>query len=504
MPALLDAALAQQPQTRARTKDHQRWHSAHLLRFIALQDDAEAFRLWLSELAPGTSNGLNARSLVCQHIALLDQLLCEQLNAILHTPALQAMEARWLGLWTLVDSAGNADNIKVKLLNASWKDLVRDMERAPDVDQSSLFDIVYNQEFGSPGGEPFGILLGDYEVSHRPDKDHPYDDIFTLQGISRTAAAAFAPFVCGASPKLFGLDSFQTLGMPINLPAVFEHKEYLRWHSLRDQEDSRFLGVTLPRVLMRRPYPERFTHFRGIRFQEYNDPQARNYVWGNACFAFGSVLIREFAEVGWFAHICGVARDYLGGGLVNRFPALPYATDSRPHRTRMVTDVLITDFQERDLSELGLISLCHCYDTPLSAFNSTPSLQRPKPMGSKSADANARISAMLQQVLCASRFAQYIKVMIRDKVGAYIRPQECERLLQQWLDQYTTGRDDLAWEMLARYPLREARVEVTEEPGKPGVYQSIIHLKTHYTVDQLVSELRLTTSLNPAAFGTVS
>lgn len=502
MPALLDAAIAQQSDARA--QDSQRFRSAQLLHFLAIQDAAEAFRHWQCDISPTVANGLNARSIISQQIALLDELICEQLNEILHSPELQAMEARWLGLWNLVDSAGNADNIKIKLLNASWKDLVRDMERAPDADQTSLFDIVYNQEFGSPGGEPFGVLLGDYQVSHRPDSEHPYDDIFTLQGISRTAAAAFAPFVCGASPRLFGLDSFQTLGMPINLPAVFEHKEYLRWHSLREQEDSRFLGVTLPRVLMRRPYPERFASFRGIRFQEYSDAQARNYVWGNACFAFGCVLIREFAEVGWFAHIRGVSRDYLGGGLVNRFPSLPYATDSRQHRTKMITDVLITDFQERDLSELGLISLCHCYDTPLSAFNSTPSLQRPKAMGSKSADANARISAMLQQVLCASRFAQYIKVMIRDKVGSYIRPQECERLLQQWLDQYTTGRDDLAWEMLARYPLREARVEVTEAAGQPGVYQSIIHLKTHYTVDQLVSELRLTTALNPAAFGTVN
>nr|WP_246341304.1 type VI secretion system contractile sheath large subunit [Simiduia aestuariiviva] len=473
-------------------------------RFLAERDEASAFSIWLNDIASSQSRIFRVKPLLCRAIAELDELINEQLNEILHNSTLQAMEARWIGLWELVDSGSHCDNVKIKLLDMSWKDLVRDIDRAPDIDQTALFHLVYNLEFGTPGGEPYGVLLGDYDVCHRPTAGKPHDDIHTLQGISRVAAAAFAPFICGAAPELFGLDSFDTLGLPVNLENVFAQKEYLRWRSLRKQEDSRFVGITLPRVLLRAPYTNRRTAFRGLQFKEQvaNKTNER-YLWGNCCFAFGTVLIREFAEVGWFSHIRGAPRDYLGGGLVTRLPSLPYQTDSKPGRTRMVTQVLISDFQERELSDLGFISLCQSFDTPFACFNSTPSLQDAKNYSLKSANANARISAMLQQVLCASRFAQYVKVMIRDKVGSYIRDKECERMIQRWLDQYTTGRDDLSWEMLARYPLREARVEVNEEPGKPGVYQSIIHLKTHYTVDHLVSELKLTTAINPASFGAI-
>jgi type VI secretion system protein ImpD len=475
-----------------------------LHRFLSERDDATAFSIWLNDVLSRDDVVFRAKPFLCRAIAEIDVLINDQLNEILHHPEFQAMEARWLGLWELVDSASLADNVKIKLLDISWKDLVRDIDRAPDVDQTALFHLVYNLEFGTPGGEPFGVLLGDYEICHRPTAGKPYDDIHTLQGISRVAAAAFAPFICGAAPELFGLDNFDTLGLPVNLENVFSQKEYIRWRALRKQEDSRFIGITLPRVLLRGPHTTRRTAFKGMQFKEHASyKNNERHLWGNCCFAFGTVLIREFAEVGWFSHIRGAPRDYLGGGLVTRLPSLPYTTDTKPGRTRMVTQVLISDFQERELSDLGFISLCQSFDTPYACFNSTPSLQDAKSYSLKSANANARISAMLQQVLCASRFAQYVKVMIRDKVGSYIRDKECERMIQRWLDQYTTGRDDLSWEMLARYPLREARVEVNEEPGKPGVYQSIIHLKTHYTVDHLVSELKLTTALNPASFGSI-
>ncbi|UTA46623.1 type VI secretion system contractile sheath large subunit [Simiduia sp. 21SJ11W-1] len=498
---LADTLTASQQRDNARVSANSS-KSYALARFINEPDEQAAFSLWLNEIQLINPNGFKLKSLLSRLIAEIDERINTQVNLIIHNKKFQALEASWLGLWELVDTASLSDNVKIKVLDLSWKDLVRDIDRAPDVDQTALFHLVYNLEFGTPGGEPFGVLLGDYEVSHRPTSARPHDDIHTLQGVSRVAAAAFAPFICGAAPELFGLDNFDTLGLPLDLHSVFNQKEYLRWRSLRKLEDSRFVGITLPRVLMRAPYTTRHTAFNGIKFKEdISHKNSERYLWGNACFAFGTVLIREFAEVGWFSHIRGVPRDYLGGGLVTRFPALAYNTDSKPGRVRMSTQVLISDFQERELSDLGFISLCHSIDTPYACFNSTPSLQDARVFNSKSASANARISAMLQQVLCASRFAQYIKVMIRDKVGSYIRDKECERLIQRWLDRYTTGRDDLSWEMLARYPLREARVEVTEEPGKPGVYQSVIHLKTHYTVDHLVSELRLTTALNPNGIG---
>lgn len=474
-----------------------------LRKFLDEPDDLFAFEYWLQELCSCTNS---ERYTVSQWLSViigqLDELICEQLNAILHHAQFQRLESSWRGLSLLVSQSPGAENIKIKLLDLSWRDLSRDIERAPDYDQSGFFHLVYNEEFGTPGGEPFGLLIGDYYVSHQPFDGHPYDDVFTLSGITHTAAAAFAPFICSATPQLFGVDSFDDLAKPIDFSEVFRQKQYIRWNSLRDLEDSRFLGIMLPQVLLREPYTTGFSAYRGLRFQEnVTASHSKKYLWGNSVFAMGCVLMREFDDVGWFSHIRGVARDHLGGGLVSQLPTLSYGVDSSAQWVRMSTSILVTDFAERELSELGFTCLCHCYDSPYSAFNSVPSLQRPKKYNSKSATANARISGMLQQILCASRFAHYIKVMIRDKVGAYMNAADCERQLQQWMDRYTTGRDDLSWEMLARYPLREARVRVMDEPGKAGSYQSVIHLKTHYTVDHLVSELKLTTALSQIGVG---
>lgn len=469
-----------------------------LSRFLACSDDERAFRIWVDQFGGRETAGrFSARRWINQQIAQIDELISEQVNTILHHDRFQKLEASWRGLWFLVDALISVENTRIRLLDVSWRDLSRDMERAADFDQSGLFHLVYNQEFGIPGGEPFSVLLGDYYVSHKPYEGHPYDDVFTLQGISRAAAASFCPFVCSAAPQLFGIDSYEELNSTINFDEAFRSAEYVRWRSLREREDTRFLALTLPQVLMREPYTPEQKKQRGIFFrEEVRGRDNRRYLWGNACFALGTVLIREFSEVGWFSHIRGVPRDHLGGGLVTQFPSPTYKTDTTPGMLKMSTSVTITDHLERELSDFGLISLCHCYQTPYAAFNNCPSLQISKNYGSKSANANARISAMLQQILCGSRFAQYIKVIVRDKIGSYITADACERYLQDWLDQYSTGRDDLSWEMMARYPLREARVRVAEEPGKPGHYSSIIHLKTHYSVDHLVSELKLTTSLN--------
>jgi type VI secretion system protein ImpD len=466
--------------------------------FLREDDDIIAFEIWFTHFSEsGSHQHQRLTSWLNVQIALLDEMLSEQLNHVLHHPKLQQLESGWRGLWYLIEAVTADTNIRLKFLDASWKDVSRDFERAADFDQSGLFHLVYNQEFGVAGGLPYSVLLGNYEVAHRPFAGHPYDDINTLKGLCHVAAASFAPFICGAAPQLFGIDDFDTLGLPIDLDNVFQQKEYLRWRSLRDMEDSRFLAITLPRVLLREPYTLSFAAYQGVRFKEEVEARtSHKYLWGNACFALGAVLIREFAEVGWFSHIRGAPRDFHGGGLVTQFPAMKYKTDSSVSARKMFTSVLITDGLERELSEHGFIPLCHCYDTPYAAFNSCRSLQRPKIHQGETAGANARISAMMQHILCASRIAQYIKVMARDKVGSYASAKDCERLLQHWLDQYTTGREDLSWEMMARYPLRQARVIVEENREKPGSYQSVIHLKCHYTVDHLVSELKLTTTLD--------
>ena len=494
-------SFSTQSQASRSASDSSRSSSWHWLdSFLREDDDIRAFELW-SDHALDTDRTrfhLSLRSCLNQQIAAIDELLSEQLNNILHHPKFQQLESGWRGLWYLIEAAEVEANVKVKLLDLSWRDLTRDYERAADFDQSGLFHLIYSQEFGAPGGEPYSVLLGNYEVSHRPFPGHPHDDVNTLKAISQTAAAAFAPFICGTAPQLFGLDDFDTLGLPIDLDNIFRQSEYTRWRSLRQTEDCRFVSLCLPRILMRAPYTQTFSAYRGLRFHEETADGNQSFLWGNSCFAMGVVLIREFAEVGWFSHIRGAPRDVNGGGLVTQFPALKYKPDSSVCRQQMFTSVLITDHLERELSEQGFIPLCHNYDTPYAAFNSCRSLQLPKEYQSEAANANARISAMLQHILCASRMAQYIKVMARDKVGSYVSAKDCERLLQQWLDQYTTGREDLTWEMMARYPLRQARVIVNEDPEKPGSYQSVIHLKCHYTVDHLVSELKLTTSINAA------
>ncbi|MCE2026691.1 type VI secretion system contractile sheath large subunit [Sessilibacter corallicola] len=434
---------------------------------------------------------------ISRWIAQIDRLISEQLDEVLHSDKFQKLEAAWYGLQRLTEASANSKKVKVRFLDISWREVTRDIERSPDFDQSALFELVYNREFGIAGGEPIGILLGNYDVTHRPTADHPHDDINTLKGIAQVAAAAFCPFICSVKPELFGLDSYDELGAHIRLSELFLEKEYTRWQSLRDMEDSRFIGLALPRILMRTPHEDYQFPKAKLHYNECVDgPDSSKYLWGNAVFALGVVLIREFIDVGWFAHIRGAPRDSLSGGLVIDFPKQYQRTDSGDHMPLMTTSTLITDTLEHELSELGLIPLCHCMHTGFSSFHSIPSIQKPKIYTKKSATANARISSLLQQMLCASRFAQYIKIIIRDKIGSYKSAKDCERHLQQWLNGYSTGREDLPWESLARYPLREARVSVMDDPRSPGNYQSIIHLKTHYTVDHLVSELKLTTTLN--------
>lgn len=470
------------------------------------QDDAlESLRLWLEVVgsAGDAPSPLRVKSYLAQHIALLDQRISEQLNGILHQPQFQALEASWRGLDKLVECANNYSNVKIRCLDVSWREVAKDIDRAADFDQSALFNLIYNQEFGIAGGQPFGVLLGDYQVSHRPSRKYPNDDISTLRGMAQIGAAAFAPFICGGSAELFGLDNFDHLAQPINIDNIFSQQEYAGWRGLRAMEDARFLGIALPQVLMRKPYRNQLLKPGALLFNEqvaYKD--SSRYLWGNACYALGMVLIREFGDVGWFSHIRGAPRDHLGGGLVTDFPSLDYGTDSAASAQKIITQVVITDSRERELSAHGFLSLCDCYDTPFAAFQSCPSLQQAKTYTSKAATANARMSAMLQQVLCASRFAHYIKVMIRDKVGSFTSARECEQMLQNWLNQYTTGREDLEWDSLSRYPLRSARIQVREQVGRPGIYSSVIHLKPHYIVDQLVSELRLTSELHLPSFGT--
>lgn len=467
--------------------------------FISEDDPNKALEYWLDhrvarDVATKTPRAVD--NVLLRSIAEIDELINSQLNAVLHHPKFQKLEATWRSTWSLVQETDGAQNIKIKLLDINWAEVSKDISRASEFDQTQLFQKIYNDEYGTPGGEPYGVLIGDYEVSHRPSDEHPYDDTSTLEGLSQIAAAAFSPFITSASSSLFGMEDFSLLGQPVNLENIFSQAEYIRWRALREKPDSRFIGITLPRILIRRPYPTTPGSYKGIYFYEQcSQTQRSHYLWGNASYAFARILIREFSSVGWFGHIRGVPRNQMSGGLMSTLPVDCFGTDMEGIAHKPVTDVIVTDAIERELSELGFIPLCQCYNSPYAAFYNNQSVQQPKTYGSGDARINAKLSAMIQHILCASRIAHYIKIMIRDKVGSFISASECESFLKRWLDKYTTSQEDLDWNEQSRYPLREAAVQVKEHPHKPGQYVCVIHLRPHYQLDHMVSELELVTEL---------
>ncbi|HYT92065.1 MAG TPA: type VI secretion system contractile sheath large subunit [Gemmataceae bacterium] len=475
--------------------------SSALKEFLEETSPTNAIVLWVN--CAGGVRGKPTRERVARllnrDIARLDALLTRQVNAVIHHPSFQKLEASWRGLRYLVNQVEEGSNVKVRILNASWKELTRDQERALEFDQSQCFQKIYEEEFGIAGGEPFGVLLGDYEIHSRPGPDHPYDDVGTLRSLSGVAAAAFAPFITGTHPSLLDMGNFMELERPMNLTRTFEQADYLKWRTFRDTEDARFVGLTLPHVLMRLPYGDDSSHVEEFRFrEEVEEPNPNRYLWGNAIYAFGAVVVRSFGESGWLANIRGVERDTVGSGLVTGLPAHSFGTDREGVAVKGSTDAAITDMQEKELADLGFIPLCHCPDTDLSAFYSNQSVQRPKAYDEAPASANARLSAMLQYILCVSRFAHYLKVIARDKIANLAGPKECEDFLQRWLLKYVSEGDGLDWGSKAKFPLREGQVRVRAHPDKPGSYLCVMHLRPHFQLDQVATTMRLATELAPS------
>ena len=469
-------------------------------RFLGAETSGEALAIWLG-WPPGKPRDVeigNVARMLNRQVAELDALLNRQVNAIIHHPAFQKLESSWRGLAYLIGQADEDEHIKVRVLNVSWKELARDAERAIEFDQSQLFRKIYEEEFGTAGGEPFGVLLGDYEIHPWPSAEHPVDDLATLEAVSHVAAAAFAPFVAAIHPSLLGLNQFAGLEQPMDLGRTMGQKEFLKWRKFREQEDSRFVGLTMPRVLMRLPYADDDSRMDGFRFEEkVAQPDLGNYLWGNAAYAFGTVLMRAYAASGWLADIRGVEEGKDSGGLVNGLAVHSFSTDKQGIAPKCSTDVIVTDRQEIELSQLGFIPLCHCKDTEYSAFHASLSAQKPKEYDDTVASTNARMSAMLQYTLCVSRFAHYLKVAARDKIGAFTEAEEVEDFLYRWLQNYVTSDSQANADVKARFPLREASVSVREHPGKAGGYVCVAHLWPHLELDDLAAALRVRTELTP-------
>ena len=441
---------------------------------------------------------------LAEDVAEIDERVSGQINEILHHRRFQQLEASWRGLEYLVKQADVDEDgrIKVKALNVSWRELAKDAERATEFDMSQLFRKVYTEQFDMPGGEAFGVLIGDYEIHNGPSAEHPEDDIEVLESIAGIAAAAFSPFVASMHPSFFGLESFAQFERPMNLTRILDQPEYVRWNALRRQEDARFIGLTLPRILLRLPYEDDGTREEPFRFREQVEgpsPYPENYLWGTAGYAFAGILIRAFRDYGWLAAIRGFERGREGGGLVSGLPVHSLPTEKAGVALQGSTDLVIHDRLEKELSDLGFIPLCPCKDTPYSVFFGNQSVQRPVQHDEFDARMNAQISAMLQYILCASRFAHFLKIFVRDKIASFADSNRLQRLLHREIFRYVTPAEDASDADKARFPLRDAQIAIRERLDLPGAYSCEIHLLPHYQLDAVQATVTLRTELKSPA-----
>lgn len=420
-------------------------------------------------------------------VAELDRLISEQLSEVMHAAEFQSLESAWTGLHYLCKQTSTGPQLKIKLFNADKRELIRDFKSAIDFDQSALFKKVYEEEFGTFGGAPFGALIGQFALNRQPE------DMYFIEQMSHIAAASHAPFVTSAAPQLFGLESYTELGKPRDMGKVFDTVEYAKWKSFRESEDSRYVGLALPRFLGRLPYnPIDGEVTEGFNFvEEVDGTNHDKYLWCNAAFAFAARLTEAFENYGWCAAIRGVE----GGGLVEDLPTHTFRTDDGEVALKCPTEISITDRREKELSDLGFIPLVHCKNTDYAAFFGAQSAQKAKKYDLDSANANASLSAQLQYIFAVSRIAHYMKAMMRDKIGSFASAANVQSHLQRWIDQYVTADDSASQETKAQFPLREASIEVSEVPGRPGVYRAVSFIRPHFQLDELSVSLRLVAEL---------
>ena len=450
----------------------------------------DMIKQFVSEVLAGTiTMARDTEAMLNARIAQIDKLISLQVNEIIHHPEFQKLESSWRGLRYLLANSETSETLKVKILNVSKKDLLKDLQRAPEFDQSALFKKVYEEEFGIFGGAPFGALLGDYQF------DKTGEDIELLEKVSQVAAAAHAPFMAGTAPQMFSLETFTQLDQPRDLAKIFAQSDYAKWKTFRDSEDSRYVALTAPRMLLREPYGSQTVPVEAFQYEEQVSGDHDRYLWGNAAWALGVRVAQAFATYGWCATIRGVE----SGGLVEGLPVHSFKTDEGDVAMKCPTETPITDRREKELADLGFVPLVHCKGTANAAFFSVQSSQKAKKYQTDAATANARISAQLPYIFAVSRFAHYLKSMMRDKIGGYMSKSQIQTFLNNWIADYVVADDDAGQTIKAKRPLREARVEVQEVAGKPGAYRAVAFLRPHFQLDELSVAMRLVADLPPPA-----
>lgn len=416
-------------------------------------------------------------------IKKLDQKLSTQLASVMHHEEFKKLEGSWRGLNYLVKNTPTGGSMKIRLLHAGKKELYREMDKAPDYDQSMLFKKIYDSEFGMPGGEPYGVLIGDYEFSNQ------YEDLELISKISGVAAAAFCPFITAANANLMGLNSWTELSNPRDLEKVFQSVEFAKWRSFRDSEDSRFVTLTMPRVLARMPYGKATLSAEGFNYEETDGSKMAHddYCWMNASYVLAVRITNAMMKYNWATAIRGAE----GGGKVDNLPMHIFKTDEGDIDAQCPTEIGITDRREAELSKLGFLPLCHYKNTDYAVFFGAQTAQKPKKYDSAAANANAEISARLPYLMATSRFAHYLKVMARDKIGSFLEVEDCERWLNQWINTYVNANAGANQDLKAKYPLAAAKIEVKEVPGRPGSYHAVAYLRPWLQFEELTTSMRL-------------
>ena len=428
-------------------------------------------------------------------IAEIDKKMSAQINAIVHHPDYQALESAWRGLHHLVNNTETDEMLKIRVMNISKKELHKTLRKFKGVawDQSPIFKKLYEEEFGQLGGEPYGCLVGDYYF------DHNAPDVEMLGELSKISAAIHAPFISGTAPALFQMESWSELSNPRDLTKIFTTPEYAGWRSLRESEDARYLGLTMPRFLARPPYGAKTNPVEEFNFEEdTSGADTSKYAWANAAYAMAVNINRSFKLYGWCSRIRGIE----SGGSVEGLPTHAFPTDDGGVDMKCPTEIAISDRREAELAKNGFMPLIHKKNSDFAAFIGEQSLQKPAIYDDPDATANANLAARLPYLFATCRFAHYLKCIVRDKIGSFKERDDMQDWLQRWIMQYVDGDPKHSSEDdKARKPLAAAEVVVEEVEGNPGYYTSKFFLRPHYQLEGLTVSLRLTSKLPSAKAG---
>ena len=422
-------------------------------------------------------------------IAKIDQKLTEQVNLIIHHKDFQQLESAWRGLHYLVNNTETDEQLKIRVMNISKNELGKTLKKFKGTawDQSPLFKKLYEEEFGQFGGEPFGCLVGDYHFDHSPQ------DVELLGQIAQISAASHSPFITGLAPTTLQMDSWSELANPRDLTKIFSTPEYAAWRSLRESEDSKYLGLAMPRFLSRLPYGAATDPVDEFDFEEDTEAaDSSKYTWSNAAYAMATNINRSFKLYGWCSRIRGIE----SGGAVEGLPVHTFPTDDGGVDMKCPTEIAISDRREAELAKSGFMPLIHKKNSDFAAFIGAQSLHKPAEYDDPDATANANLAARLPYLFSTCRFAHYLKCIVRDKIGSFKERDDMEKWLNRWISNYVLQNPALATEAdKARRPLSAAEVVVEEVEGNPGYYQSKFFLRPHYQLEGLTVSLRLTSRL---------